>query len=189
MQWNHYNQLLLWFHSKCRNSKIPNKERIKMKKEKFLNNNQQHIELGEILNIKYKFCVNFTFSLFSCQCCWSIWYEACVYSCALLCASRPRQICLRSSTYRITLYGANDIVWVFFFWISCSMTYATKEKKSIRQFNVSNSVYAAEKCTTISSILLKVKSSRNNRKWESTGQCILLRYKMKEKKTVVAYAW
>lgn len=55
--------------SKFQNSKIPNKERIKMKKEKFLNNNQQHIELGEILNIKYKFCVNFTFSLFSCQCC------------------------------------------------------------------------------------------------------------------------
>lgn len=120
--------------SKFQNSKIPNKERIKMKKEKFLNNNQQHIELGEILNIKYKFCVNFTFSLFSCQCCWSIWYEACVYSCALLCASRPRQICLRSSTYRITLYGANDIVWVFFFWISCSMTYATKEKKAFDNF-------------------------------------------------------
>lgn len=39
-----------------------------MKKEKFLNNNQQHIELGEIVNIKYKFCVkilHFPFSLVS----------------------------------------------------------------------------------------------------------------------------
>lgn len=159
-----------------------------MKKEKFLNNNQQHIELGEIVNIKYKFCVkilHFPFSLVSAVEAYGtkhvyIHVRYCVHPDPDKFVCVPVLIASRCMV-PMTLFEC-------FFLNLLFNDVRHKREKSIRQFYVSNSVYAAEKCTTISSILLKVKSSRNNRKWESTGQCILLRYKMKEKKTVVAYA-
>lgn len=143
--------------SKFQNSKIPNKEWMKMKKEKFSNNNQQHIELGEL----------YIFPFLSSVLLEHIVRSMCIFMCVIVCI--PTQTNLFAFQYL-----SHHVVWCqwhclsVFFWISCSMTYATKEKKSIRQFYVSNSVYAAEKCTTVSSILMKVKSSRNNRKWEST---------------------